>query len=91
MKGWSISFPVQACGCQFSPNGDLLSYYSVEQSQIALYYGYDQFTTNGGSQLIEQGRIYRHSTDIVDMGVTWNYMVIAEKANNFRVRNTRSH
>ncbi|KAI1126464.1 hypothetical protein F5Y10DRAFT_278797 [Nemania abortiva] len=84
VKGWPISFPIQGQACRFSPDGAILSYYSSERNQIALYYGSDQFPTNPGDRLIEPAPIYTHSTDIMDVGLTRNYMLIAEKANNFR-------
>ncbi|KAJ8131445.1 hypothetical protein O1611_g2184 [Lasiodiplodia mahajangana] len=90
VRGWPISFPGQGQACQFSPDGAILSYYSSERSQISLYYGSDQFPTNTGDHLVEPTPVYSHSADIVDVGITKNYMVIAEKATSFRVRNNLS-
>ncbi|KAI0114531.1 hypothetical protein GGR51DRAFT_577581 [Nemania sp. FL0031] len=71
VRGWPISFPVQGQACQFSPNGAILSYYS-------------SFPTRTGDPLIEPTEVYSHPADIMDIGITKDYMVIAEKANNFR-------
>ncbi|KAI0514630.1 hypothetical protein F5B22DRAFT_656618 [Xylaria bambusicola] len=82
VKSWPISFGVQADGCQFSLDKPLLAYYSKE-GQIALYYESERFPENPGKPLIEPTPIYFHTAKIVDIGVHWYYMAIAEKDDSF--------
>ncbi|KAJ2994219.1 hypothetical protein NUW58_g1614 [Xylaria curta] len=83
VKGWPITSPAQAQGCRFSLDGTILCYYSSEKNQIALYYESHRFPENSGDQFLEPGPTYSHSAYIADIGLTKNYMVIAEKAKSF--------
>ncbi|KAK5637026.1 hypothetical protein RRF57_012738 [Xylaria bambusicola] len=89
VKSWPISFGLQADGCQFSLDKPLLAYYCKE-GQIALYYESERFPESPGEPLIEPTPIYVHAANIVDIGIHWYYMAIAEKEDSFCVRKTLS-
>ncbi|GAW21188.1 hypothetical protein ANO14919_107060 [Xylariales sp. No.14919] len=86
VRGWRISVPVPVPtlqGCQFSPDGDILSYYTTS-NQILLYSASGRFPEESGGLLPVSAPIHLHPTHIVDIGVTKNYMVIAENARDFQ-------
>ncbi|KAI0910058.1 hypothetical protein F4823DRAFT_387357 [Ustulina deusta] len=87
IREWRIPLE-QVEGCQLSPKGRLLCYYSApqkttdlsEEHKVALYYGGPGFPPGG---LLVESALHHCAARISCIGLTWNYMVIAAKKDHF--------